>query len=218
MHKVSLVVITDGRQDCIERTINRFNHIINFQFFEKLIINDSGDPRYHDFLSKRFPEFNVISHKERRGLAGAVQSAWASVSRESDYVFHLEDDFLFNKSIDISHMIFLLRKNPHLVQMALVRAPVNPPEEEVGGFVFQHLADYSQKEDYFEHGRLFTLNPCVYPMSTVNMGWPDHGGESEFTSKVHSIDKDYRFGFYGNIYDEPLVTHIGGRRSEGWFL
>jgi hypothetical protein len=218
VNKISLVVITDGRQSCIEQTIDRFNELINYDFFEKLIINDSGDPRYHEFLVNRFPQFNVISHEQRRGLAGAVQSAWDSVSKESDYVFHLEDDFVFNKSIDISHLAFLLRKNPHLVQMALVRAPVNPPEEEVGGFVFQHLADYSQKEDLFEHGRLFTLNPSLYPMSTVKMGWPDHGGESEFTSKVHTIDKDYRFGFYGNIYDPPLVTHIGGRRSEGWFL
>ena len=218
MNKISLVVITDGRQSCIEQTIDRFNEVINYTFFEKLIINDSGDPRYHNFLVNRFPEFNVVSHEQRRGLAGAVQSAWSSVNPEVDYVFHLEDDFLFNKSIDIAHMSFLLRTNPQLVQMALVRASVNPPEEEVGGFVFQHLEDYSQKEDYFQHGRLFTLNPCLYPMSTVKMGWPDHGGESEFTTKVHSIDKDYRFGFYGNIYDEPLVTHIGGRRSEGWFL
>ncbi len=218
MNKISLVVITDGRQACIEQTINRFNEVINYSFFEKLIINDSGDPRYHDFLINRFPDFNVVSHEQRRGLAGAVQSAWASVNPEVDYVFHLEDDFVFNKSIDINHMAFLLRTNPQLVQMALVRASVNPPEEAVGGFVFQHLEDYSQKEDYFQHGRLFTLNPCLYPMSTINMGWPDHGGESEFTTKVHSIDKDYRFGFYGNIYDEPLVTHIGGRRSEGWFL
>ena len=218
MNKISLVVITDGRQSCIEQTIERFNEIINYSFFEKLIINDSGDPRYHDFLVNRFPEFDVVSHEQRRGLAGAVQSAWSSVNPEVDYVFHLEDDFVFNKSIDIAHMSFLLRTNPQLVQMALVRASVNPPEEEVGGFVFQHLEDYSQKEDYFQHGRLFTLNPCLYPMSTVKMGWPDHGGESEFTTKVHSIDKDYRFGFYGNIYDEPLVTHIGGRRSEGWFL
>jgi hypothetical protein len=218
MNKISLVVITDGRQSCIEQTIERFNEIINYSFFEKLIINDSGDPRYHDFLVNRFPEFDVVSHEQRRGLAGAVQSAWSSVNPEVDYVFHLEDDFLFNKSIDIAHMSFLLRTNPQLVQMALVRASVNPPEEEVGGFVFQHLEDYSQKEDYFQHGRLFTLNPCLYPMSTVKMGWPDHGGESEFTTKVHSIDKDYRFGFYGNIYDQPLVTHIGGRRSEGWFL
>lgn len=218
MNKISLVVITDGRQACIEQTIDRFKQVINYNFFEKLIINDSGDPRYHNFLVNRFPEFNVVSHEQRRGLAGAVQSAWSSVNPEVDYVFHLEDDFLFNKSIDIAHMSFLLRTNPQLVQMALVRASVNPPEEEVGGFVFQHLEDYSQKEDYFQHGRLFTLNPCLYPMSTVKMGWPDHGGESEFTTKVHSIDKDYRFGFYGNIYDEPLVTHIGGRRSEGWFL
>jgi len=163
MNKISLVVITDGRQSCIEQTIDRFNEVINYSFFEKLIINDSGDPRYHDFLVNRFPEFNVVSHEQRRGLAGAVQSAWSSVNPEIDYVFHLEDDFLFNKSIDIAHMSFLLKTNPQLVQMALVRASVNPPEEEVGGFVFQHLEDYSQKEDYFQHGRLFTLNPCLYP-------------------------------------------------------
>ena len=50
MNKISLVVITDGRQSCIEQTIDRFNEVINYNFFEKLIINDSGDPRYHDFL------------------------------------------------------------------------------------------------------------------------------------------------------------------------
>ena len=45
MNKISLVVITDGRQSCIEQTIDRFNEVINYSFFEKLIINDSGDPR-----------------------------------------------------------------------------------------------------------------------------------------------------------------------------
>jgi hypothetical protein len=218
VNKVSLVVITDGRQSCIEQTIDRFNEVINYHFFEKLIINDSGDYRYHQFLVNKFPGFDVVSHEKRRGLAGAVQSAWESVNPEVDYVLHLEDDFLFEKSIDIDHMASLLKENSDLVQMALVRASVNPPEEEVGGFVFQHLEDYHQKDDYFEHSRLFTLNPCLYPMSTVKMGWPDHGGESEFTAKVHSINQDYKFGFYGQIYDKPLVTHIGGRRSEGWFL
>lgn len=218
MNKVSLVVITDGRQSCIEQTINRFDQVIKYNFFEKLIINDSGDFRYHQFLLNRFPTFEVISHEKRRGLAGAVQSAWKSVDPETDYILHLEDDFLFEKSVDIDHMASLLKQNPHLVQMALVRAAVNPPEEEVGGFVFQNLDDYFQKKEYFEHGRLFTLNPCLYPISTVKMGWPDHGGESEFTTKVHSLNKNYRFGFYGQIHDKPLVTHIGGRRSEGWFL
>lgn len=218
MNNISLIVITDGRQSCIEQTIDKFTEIIDDIFFEKLIINDSGDVRYHEFLSNRFPNFKIVSHEVRRGLAGAVQSAWSSVSLDSDYVFHLEDDFLFNKKIDILDMIRILKNNPHLVQLALVRAPVNPPEEEVGGFVFQHLEDYSQKENYFEHSRLFTLNPCVYPMSTIDIGWPDHGGESEFTSKVHLINQNLKFGFYGDIYDKPLVTHIGGRRSDGWFL
>jgi glycosyltransferase involved in cell wall biosynthesis len=218
MNKVSLVVITDGRQACISQTIPSMRKNLNYDFHEKIIVNDSGDPRYHQYLVSSYPDFRVVSHETRRGLAGAVQSAWSSISRDSDYVFHLEDDFLFNQPIDIEDMISLLRCNSYLVQMALVRASVNPPEEEVGGFVFQHLEDYTQKDGFFEHGRLFTLNPCLYPMSTVRMGWPDHGGESEFTSKVHSLNCNYRFGFYGNIYDRPYVTHIGGRRSEGWFL
>jgi len=218
MNKVSLVVITDGRQSCIEQTIDRFEDVINYSFCERVIINDSGDIRYHNFLTNAFPMFKIISHEQRRGLAGAVQSVWSSIGEESEYVFHLEDDFIVKRKFDIDHMIFLLKNNLHLIQMALVRDPVNPPEEEVGGFVFQHKESYEQKGDFFEHGRLFTLNPCVYPISTTRIGWPDHGGESEFTQKVHSINKQLRFGYYGNMYDEPLVTHIGGRRSEGWFL
>lgn len=218
MNKVSLVVITDGRQACIEKTIDRFNQIITYDFFEKIIINDSADSRYHNFLLSRFPEFNIVSHEQRRGLAGAVQSAWSSISEDTEYIFHLEDDFLLDKKIDIDHMIFLLKTNSYLVQMALVRGPVNPPEEEVGGFVFQNILDYHQKPEFFEHERLFTLNPCLYPISTTKIGWPDHGGESEFTSKVHSLNAGYKFAYYGNIYDDPMVAHIGGIRSEGWFL
>ncbi len=218
INKVSLVVITDGRQSCIEQTINRFNQTIEYPFFEKIIVDDSADLRYHTFLSNRFPEFTIISHETRRGLAGAVISAWASISKDSDYIFHLEDDFLIDRPLDINYMATILIQNPHLAQIALVRAPVNPPEEEVGGFVFQHLEDYSQKENFFEHDRLFTLNPSLYPMSTVAVGWPVGGGESEFTSKIHSFNKEYKFAFLGEIYSSPYVTHIGGQRSEGWFL
>lgn len=218
MKKVSLIVITDGRQDCIKSTIDRLNSIVSFNFFEKIIINDSANVAYHNYLSQRFIDFKIVSHETRRGLAGAVQSAWNSYSKEAEFIFHLEDDFLFNEEPNIDNMITLLEQNKYLAQMALVRAPVNPPEEQVGGFVFQHLEDYHQKDGFFEHQRLFTLNPSIYPVSTAEIGWPDHGGETEFTNKVHSIDPEKKFGFYGNIYDKPKVTHIGGKRSEGWFL
>jgi len=218
MNKVSLVVITDGRQDCISQTIQCLNQVINYPFFEKIIINDSGDSRYHYFLSNHFNDFNIISHETRRGLAGAVQSAWASVSHDTEYIFHLEDDFLFNQYVDIDKMINLLNTKETLTQMALVRGAVNPPEQEVGGFVFQNLHDYHQRDGWFDHKRLFTLNPSVYKKELTTIGWPDHGGESEFTNKLHSLNEEYCFGFYGDIYDKPWVTHIGGRRSDGWFL
>lgn len=218
MTNVSLIVITDGRQDCISRTIDRLHGICTFNFFEKLIINDSANPKYHEYLVGRFFGFRVVSHDQRRGLAGAVQSAWENVSDDTQYIFHLEDDFLLNEDVNIDKMITLLNNKETLTQMALIRNPVNPPEEEVGGFVFQNLHDYHQHDGWFDHQRLFTLNPCIYAKDLTKIGWPDHGGEREFTDKLHSMNKEYCFGFYGDIYDPPRVTHIGGRRSEGWFL
>ena len=218
MNKVSLIVITDGRQACISETIPSMRKNLNYDFYEKIIINDSADSRYHQYLVSSYPDFRVVSHETRRGLAGAVQSAWSSVSKDADYIFHLEDDFIFNKELDIDVLIELLESKDNLAQMALVRAPVNPPEENVGGFVFQNLQDYHQRDGFFDHQRLFTLNPSIYKKSLTDIGWPDRGGESDFTSKLHGIDGSYCFGFIGNIYDKPYVTHIGGRRSEGWFL
>jgi len=218
MHKVSLIMITDGRKEYITQTIAGFKVATDYPFIEKIIINDSGDIDYNHFLINNFPDFKVVSHNQRQGLASAIQTAWSSFSNEAEYIFHLEDDFLFIEKPQIDLMISLLKNNQHLVQMALVRNPVNPPEEAVGGFVFQHLQDYSQRDGFFEHSRLFTLNPSIYPVSTAKVGWPVRGNEPDFTSKILSLNKDHRFGYFGNIYDPPKVFHIGHKRTPQWRL
>lgn len=218
MSKVSLIVITDGRREYITQTISNLRIATDYSFFEKIIVNDSGDINYHHFLINNFPDFRVVSHNQRQGLASAIQTAWSSFSNGAEYIFHLEDDFLFIEKPQIDLMISILENNKYLTQIALVRNPVNPPEESVGGFVFQNLQDYSQKNGFFEHSRLFTLNPSIYPISTVEIGWPDRGNEPDFTSKVLSLNPDYRFAYFGDIYDSPKVFHIGHRRTPEWRL
>lgn len=218
MNKVSLIIITDGRREYIKQTIARLKDVVDYSFIEKIIVNDSGDINYHQFLVDNFLDFKIISHDQRSGLAHAIQTAWSSYSSEAEYIFHLEDDFLFTEKPQIDLMISLLKNNKHLTQMALVRNPVNPPEEAVGGFVFQNLQDYVQKEGFFEHTRLFTLNPSIYPTSTAHVGWPDQGNEPDFTSKVLSINNSYKFAYFGDIYDAPRVFHIGHMRTPGWRL
>jgi hypothetical protein len=213
---VALVVITDGRKECIERTIARFNLLVLYRFAKKIIINDSGSPEYHKYLCESYKDFKIISHKERKGLSSAIQSAWLEIDETIDFVFHLEDDFLFTEKLNINKMITILRDNTYLAQIALVRNAYYPDEIEVGGFVFKNIDNYSQKKDFFEHKGLFTLNPSIYPKTTVEIGWPDGGDEPHFTSKILKTNPDARFGFYGNIYDPPRVKHIGHIRSENW--
>lgn len=218
MNKVSLIVITDGRKEYITQTINGLKVVTDYPFFEKIIVNDSGDTSYHQFLTNNFSDFKIVSHNQRRGLASAVQTAWSSYSPETEYIFHLEEDFLFLEEPQIDLMISLLKNNPYLIQMALVRSPVSHAEASVGGFVFQHLAAYVQRDGFFEHTKFFTLNPSVYPVSTTQIGWPDliREPEADFTAKVLSLNEDYRFGYWGDIYDAPRVFHIGNNRSIGW--
>ena len=46
---------------------------------------------------------------------------------------------------------------------------------------------------------------------------PGDGLERGFTDTLvgHS-QRPYSFAIYGNIADEPRVTHIGDTRSQGW--
>jgi hypothetical protein len=213
---IALVVITDGRKDCIEQTIARFNLLVHYVFTKKIIVNDSGSPEYHKYLCENYRDFKIISHEKRKGLSSAIQSGWSEIDENIDFVFHLEDDFLFTEKPSINKMISILQKNQHLAQIALLRNAYYPDEIEVGGFVFKNINDYIQKNEFFEHKRLFTLNPSIYPKWIVDIGWQNGWDEPHFTSKVLTVKPHARFGYFGNMYDSPRVKHIGHIRSENW--
>ena len=63
MNKVSLIIITDGRQACISETIPSMRKNLNYNFYEKIIINDSADLRYHQYLMSNYPDFRIVSHE-----------------------------------------------------------------------------------------------------------------------------------------------------------
>lgn len=156
------------------------------------------------------------------GMAGAVRDAWAwALDEDLDYLFHVEEDFLFTAPFRLDDLRWILDHAPHLAQIVLKRQPWSIEEKAAGGIIEQDPGAYTQcagmrhSLTWVEHTKIFSLNPCLIPRRVLELGWPD-GNEAEFTQRC--LDNGYRFAFYGHASDPPRVEHVGVVRGEGWRL
>jgi hypothetical protein len=128
-------------------------------------------------------------------------------------VFHLEDDFTFNRPVDLGAMAASSIENPNLVQLALRRQPWNDEERAAGGIVEQHPDDYDRPlrphgHEWLEHRRFFTTNPSLYRRSLCALGWPDvEQSEGHFTHQLTRPRRALRV--LGPRHSGEWVTHIG---------
>lgn len=219
---ISLLVMTDGRRDCIAATIPSALANLSGPITHRIIHDDSGDPEYRGWLADTFPTFEIIGG-DRAGFGGAIRRAWARlvtramVPRAERFVFHVEDDFTFNRPVDLTELAEVLDHQADLVQLALRRQPWNPQERAAGGVVEQHPDDYLERTDgahrWLEHRRFFTTNPSLYRHELCHHTWPaGANSEGHFTHQLLVARPQYRFGFWGARDSGEWVTHIGNER------
>lgn len=212
------IIMTDGRQHCFKKTIRSL--IRNVSGFDHVLINDdSGSTSYSAWLATRYGavDATIFSSHERSGFGGAIQNAWRESKKlKPDYIFHLEDDFTFNKPIDLAEMSKVLDDNPYLMQLALRRQPWNEQEKEAGGIVEANPYAFTEKTDgehtWLEHREFFTTNPSLYRASLTQRGWPG-GANSEGKFSIGLLsDHNAKCGYWGSKDSGEWVTHIGDER------
>lgn len=213
---ITLMVITDGRRDCLQRTLDSFELCVNQDHIaRRVIVNDSPDPTYSDWVDTLGFDEHVRPQPRRRGFAGAIAAGWAAVA-DTDHIFHLEDDFVFTRHVDLRAMTSVLERHPGLAQLALRRQPWNETEAAAGGVVEQHPEAYADCSDgtcfWLEHRIFFTTNPSLYPPWVRADGWPlvPHS-EGVFSHRLFE-DSHVRSAFWGTRRDTPWVVHIGDQR------
>lgn len=209
----TLLVITDGRDRCLTRTLNSAVEALP-TFDHYVMVNDSLDAVFGEWLGANWPMFDILHPTTKRGFGGAIQAGWDAIP-PCDYVFHLEDDFVFNQPVDLDRFVELLELNPALAQVALKRQPWNAEERAAGGIVEQHPFDFEDHElgalHWTEHRRFFTTNPSLYPYELTRRGWPQcEHSEGVFTHQL--LEDGLRFAYWGKRFDPPRVHHIGDER------
>lgn len=216
---ITVLVFTDGRKECIHRTLASFAQAWPGEPDRKIIINDAADEAYAQWLDGNFADWERVHHDRRRGFGGAIQSGWSQV--ETDWVFHLEDDFLFQERLDPTGMIEILQyRGPSLIQLALKRQPWNSEEAAAGDLMLVHpeawdcqsLPKGSATVRWSEQRLFFTTNPSIYRREITEIGWPQVQHSEGIFSHLLMKDPDVRFGMLGWPTDRPKVWHIGDQR------
>ena len=209
MKKVALMVITDGRWDYLQRTLESAAEFLDYPWHQRILVDDSGEET--GFCPTKF---DFVKNTPRKGLAGAIQSGWDALDKDIDYIFHLEDDFIFLDHVDIDLMMELLEYEADLAQIALLRQPWSPEEQQAGGIYWVNPERFKQKYGFVEQRHLFTFNPCLYP-GTVAREY-QAGLEAELTAEL--LKDGWRFGYLGELNNDPKTIHIGIRRSRNYQL
>lgn len=222
---IALLVMTDGRREFLQRTLASANDMITGPITRRVIHDDSGDPAYRDFLAATYPQFELITTAGRSGFGAAIDSAWSRLAYgDESLVFHLEDDFLFNRPVDLADLALVLDAHPHLAQLALRRQPWNDEERAAGGIVERFPDAYTDVHHgqfaWLEHRLFFTTNPCLYRSNLCRRRWPA-GGQSEgrfslglvADGTAEASPAAVRFGFWGARDSGEWVEHIGAVRA-----
>lgn len=220
---VALLVMTDGRGELLERTLASAATNLVGPISRAVIHDDSADPHYRAWLLRTFPSFEVYSTGQRSGFGGAIRSAWRYLAATADqdtarFVFHLEDDFTFNKPVPLTRLAYVLDRRPALVQLALRRQPWNDTERAAGGIVECNPDAYTEEHlgglTWLEHRLFFTTNPSLYRRSLTWRGWPEGAhSEGRFGLGIVNEDPDARFGYWGARDSGEWVTHVGDVRA-----
>lgn len=223
---IDLLVITDGRREHLPSTLAYFDAFARGNIGERWIWDDSGDEANHEWLRSTFPQLRLIWHPAgRQGFGGAIRGAWESLAAmsEASHIFHLEDDFMLMRDVNIDEMASVLDKQPHLAQIALRRQPWNDQERRAGGIVEQNPDAYVECRDeaghvWLEHRLFFTTNPCLYRRELIeDHDWPiGHESEGRFSHQL-MVDSSLRFAFWGSRHSGEWVLHRGRfRKGNGY--
>jgi hypothetical protein len=220
--EVGLVIMTNGRRDCIARTIPSLEAQVG-PFAQRVICDDSGDPAYVAWLRETFPAFTIRAHPHL-GHGGAVRFAMAEAAKlDADWVFWSEDDFEFACRIDVPAMVRTMEtEGDDLKQMVIRRQAWFPAEVEAGGMIERFdPALFTEREGpcgpWIEHRQFFSLNPHLIRRSLLSViRWPAvENSEHHFGLRLFR-DARVRCGIWGAKADAPIARHSGERVGTGY--
>ena len=112
---VTVCITSCGRLDLLAETLASFRAFNGGGRY--LISEDSVDTAVIEAAKAAYPEMTVLSGPERLGLMGSIDRLYSEVA--TPYLFHLEDDWLFNGPVDWAAAIAMLEERDDVAHVCV---------------------------------------------------------------------------------------------------
>lgn len=162
--------------------------------------------------------FYVAGPDRHLGYTPSVQALWRYIRTRArgQYLFVAEDDFTYERDVDLVPMAHALQANDRLRQVALLRAPCYPREFEQGGVLGWPEASFAPADaggplERLEHRNFWTMNPAVYRRSIADEPWPSAPSSERVFGDQVLRDPASRVALWGD--GSPWIAHIGTVRA-----
>jgi glycosyltransferase involved in cell wall biosynthesis len=205
---ITLCITMGRRPELLRRTLESLNQWCTF---EKVIaINDFRDDATNQVFLEVFPNSELISLTEQLGHHGAVDYMYAKV--ETPYVFHCEDDWLFDAPFNFEAMKDLLSTNKSVSQICFRKmsdfsADDVDPEKVVE--VVSPQMSYLRLDHLHKQWHGYTFNPHLVSRQL----WAELGGFGSFKKERHISRAVRAQGRYVAYLNPGNCSHLGDAQS-----
>ena len=223
--EVAVIVRTGGdpgtwpeRSAYLRRSLESLASRVGGPVVQRVVYSDWGAERAEELAAIAGAHGFYVAGDGHHGYTAAVQRLWRYIDRRviAPYVFLTEDDFVYERDVDLSAMVAALREDRALAQVALLRAPAYARELEPGDHILAWPRDSfrpagSGATARLEHRNFWTMNPSVFRRELSQVAWPSRPSSERAFGDALARNPSAKFALLGG--GEAWVRHIGETRA-----
>lgn len=215
---VRLSILKKTLDSFFKYMFNRYvneGHELNLIMNVDPVGNDSSGPGFHSVLKDRFHSL-LIKVPEEPSFPKAFKYTWETVSRDADYVFHLEDDWELLRDVNIFHLLRILEGEEKLAILRLPFFHAGPTFMKnwnkffpYNGVYYECPEDLRTVVGFCGHPSLikgdFVRNTATYLDDFRNPEKQFHKGNEDVVREVAK----WNYGVWGVPGEPPLIQDTG---------
>lgn len=205
---ITLCLTIGRRPELLRQTLESLFNQISFEHI--IAINDFRDEETNQVFRELCPTGILINLAEQVGHHKAVDVMYAQV--KTNYIFHCEDDWLFDQPIQIEKYINILKNDSSATSIVLRKlSDFSFTEEEFNKIQFIQNNDITTAKLTKLHDQWhgFTFNPHISPITM----WKATQGFKNFKKERH-ISRWFRKRNQYNLFlKNGVCHHIGWENS-----
>ena len=218
--KITILFFSTSRYEYLEPMLESFHSNVDFQGTDihKILMCDyplRRDSERLYKLKKLYGIQDIVLNEDNLGYSLAWKKAWNLVPEDTDFIWHQEEDFTFNKQVRVKDILPIFENSPiPLTQIVLKRQRWFPTRDfiesiETGKIGRQIQCTDTLNSNIIIHQHYFNSNPGLYPMWITKENYPHSPQESVIVGHLKQKYPDKYSCILGKIDDPPLIKHIG---------